>query len=144
MASLKIKKGDSVIVLKDLKVKGATATLKAGTKVDTIITGADGTAETRELLLGSYKVIETGSAEYYAMDETEQEVQLSFDRQVETVHYDLTVKNEKTKVRVSKVDVGDHSKELTGAELYISDEEGNIIDSCCFFIIRIAICFGCV
>ena len=95
------------------EIDGEMKQLKAGTKVDTIITGADGTAETRELLLGSYKVIETGSAEYYAMDETEQEVQLSFDRQVETVHYDLTVKNEKTKFDLFKVDA-ETDKPLAG------------------------------
>ena len=95
------------------EIDGEMRQLKAGTKVDTVTTGEDGTAKTRELFLGSYKVVETGSAQYYAVDETEREVTLSFNRQVETVSYDLTVKNEKTKFDLYKVDA-DTDKPLAG------------------------------
>lgn len=95
------------------EIDGETVTLKAGTKVDTIMTGEDGTAITRELLLGSYKVVETGSAEYYAVDDTQQEVTLAYDKQVETVRYELTVKDEKTKFDLFKVD-SDTDQPLAG------------------------------
>ena len=86
------------------EIDGELRQLKAGTKVETITTGEDGTAMTRQLLLGSYRLIETGSAQYYSVDETAKEVTLSFDRQVETVRYDLAVKDEKTKFDLYKVD----------------------------------------
>ena len=86
------------------EVNGEVLTLTAGTKVDTITTQKDGTATSRALLLGSYRIVETGSAQYYAVDDTPQEVTLTYDRQVETVQYELTIPNEKTKFDLFKED----------------------------------------
>ena len=95
------------------EIDGVMTPLKAGTKVDTITTTEDGTALSRELLLGNYKVVETGAAQYYAVEDSEMEVVLAYDRQVETVSYDLIVKDEKTKFDLYKVDA-DTDRPLSG------------------------------
>ena len=86
------------------EIDGEIVQLKAGTKADTIMTDETGTALTRPLLLGSYKLREVESGEYYALDDTEIPVELTYDRQVETVQVELPVKDKKTKFDLFKVD----------------------------------------
>ncbi len=65
--------------------------VKAGTVADTVTTGADGKAVSRELYLGTYTVTETKAPAGYAISENPKDVTLSYqDKNTERVSRELT------------------------------------------------------
>ena len=87
---------------------------KVGVKVASITTDEKGLAVTGALYLGKYVVKEVGSAEYYALNDTEYPAQILYDRQVIDVDVDLQVPNEKTKFDLFKVDSEQEDLPLEG------------------------------
>ena len=87
---------------------------KAGVKVASITTNEKGLAVTGALYLGKYIVKEVGSAEYYALNDTEYPAEILYDRQVIDVDVDLQVPDEKTKFDLFKVDSEQEDLPLEG------------------------------
>ena len=86
----------------------------AGIRVGTITTDTSGIALSDELYLGSYIIKETASAQYYAVDDTEYPVELTFDRNADEVIADLEIADEKTKFDLYKVDSENEDLPLEG------------------------------
>ena len=98
-----------------MEVNGKEKVLdKAGVKVASITTNEQGLAVTGALYLGKYVVKEVGSAEYYALNDTEYPAEILFDRQVVDVDVDLQVPNERTKFDLFKVDSEQEDLPLEG------------------------------
>ncbi len=95
---------DAAGTIRKMEIDGEEIELTAGTVVVHVETDETGTAETPQLYLGTYAVVETDASDYYAVDETAREVELGYDGEVEEVTYDLTVENSKTKLDLYKVD----------------------------------------
>ena len=131
-----------------------TVIYKKGTLVDTIVTGDDGKATSKELYLGLYEVREVTAPNGMVINNTTYTVELKYkDQNTPIVYENVTFKNERQKVKASVVKVDeDGTTGLSGAEFeliakedilntdnevivkagtvlnkYTSDENGNII-----------------
>ena len=86
-----------------------------------------------DLTPGEYTVIEVGADELgltnFVFKETTYSVEDGKTTVVKDETAEVTVTNKyETSVKVSKVDVGDHSKELEGAHIQILDENGKVVE----------------
>ena len=98
-----------------------------GLVVDTIITGADGTATTKRIPIDSeYTIIERETRREYKLTEETQTVTLEQDE-----IKDITFQNEKRKgqIRIIKVDLDDNEVLLEGVTFDILDRSGNVVDT---------------
>jgi uncharacterized surface anchored protein len=89
----------------DIHTLDGTLRTRAGDVVDTVTTGADGTASSRELYLGTYTVTEAISPEGFALDTAHHSVTLSYEGQdVAVVTRTLELADNPTTLRIRKVD----------------------------------------
>lgn len=116
----------TVTAAEDITTPDGTVRVTAGTVVDTVTTGQDGTAETSELFLGKYIAKETEAPEGYILNETEFEVELVYkDQYTEVVYGNVTVPDElaKGKIRITKTDSETGKIIPSGAEFTITATE---------------------
>ena len=102
-----------------------TVIYKKGTLVDTIITGADGKATSKELYLGLYEVREITAPDGMVINNTPYTVELKYkDQNTPIVYENVTFKNERQKVKASVVKVDeDGTTGLSGAEFELTAKE---------------------
>lgn len=129
--------------------------VEAGALMETLETGADGTARSDQLYLGKYEIREVKQAEGYALSEEAYEVELQYrDQETEIVTETVEISNKPTTVIIAKTekdtgepvpgteftlwkerpeeDAGgqgtDGENETDGREeeIYVTDEEGRI------------------
>lgn len=96
-----------------------TCYYRKGDLVETLVTGTDGQAVTKDLPLGAYRVVETEVPYGYVAEECEQLVTLSYaDDETSVIYENRTVHNayQKARVSVKKIDAED-GKALAGAIL---------------------------
>lgn len=116
----------TVTAAEDIVTPDGTVRVTAGTVVDTVTTGQDGTVETSELFLGEYIVKETKAPEGYVLNKTEFEVTLEYaDQETEIVYGNVTVPDElaKGKIRITKTDAETGKIIPSGAEFEIQAAE---------------------
>lgn len=116
----------TITAAEDITTPDGTVRVTAGTVVDTVTTGQDGTAETSELFLGKYIAKETEAPEGYILNETEFEVELVYkDQYTEVVYGNVTVPDElaKGKIRITKTDSETGKIIPSGAEFTITAAE---------------------
>ena len=96
------------------------------TLVDTITTGADGRALSKELPLGKYYVKEKTAPEGYLINETEYDVELTYqDQNTSVVLTNTTINNNRQKydIELNKIDKDDKTTPLSGAEFNLIANE---------------------
>lgn len=116
-------------------LKGAVFEIYSGSKVvDTITTGSDGTATSKNLPLGTYSVKEKTAPVNYVLSDEAHSVTLSYDGQTKEVVYagvTATNKVQMGRIRVTKANsepaLGNHS--LKGAVFSIKDSSGKVVDT---------------
>ena len=125
----------------DIKSPDGNVTYVAkGTKVDTITTGEDGFATTKELYLGEYEIIEVSAPEGYIIDEDIENVTLENEdtlTRVETTNKELTDVRQKLSLSFPKEYVEVNFANGTDVERYsvfgvfanqdIKNVEGNVV-----------------
>ena len=137
--SLKVTKGFEGIIAKNLtKEQKESIVFKVTGPEDyekefTYAEMTDGVMTLDDLTPGEYTVIEVGADELGLTNFVFKETTYSVEDGKTTVVKDetakVTVTNKyETSVKVSKVDVGDHSKELEGAHIQILDENGKVVE----------------
>lgn len=91
----------TVTAAEDIITPDGTLRYAAGTVVDTITTGSNGTATSIPLYLGRYNVVETQTPEGMIANDTVYSVELTYAGQdVEITNTDLTVDNDRQTVKV--------------------------------------------
>ena len=107
----------------------AEPTLKEGTEPFRIVTDANGAAKLPHLAAGTWRIRESKAPAGYILDPTTHEIIVDESGLIEgKASYELTLKNDFTKIDISKRDITDES-ELEGAKLTVTDKDGNVIDS---------------
>lgn len=122
----------------DIVTPDGTVRAAAGTIVDTITSDRDGIAETKELYLGKYEVIETRQPDGYIMPENAWSVELTYkDQNTEIVIKELEAVNKPTHIIIDKKVTGTEeklegvtfkswNKETDAAKEYVTDKDGKI------------------
>lgn len=91
-----------IYAAEDITTLDGTVRYEQGTLVDTVTTDDDGVAESKELYLGKYTVIENTAPDGYVHNSTKYDVELTYAGQnVSVTSTDLSVYNERQKVSVS-------------------------------------------
>jgi LPXTG-motif cell wall-anchored protein len=107
-----------IVAAEDIITPDGTVRAEAGTVVDTITTGADGCAESRELYLGNYYAVETAVPYGFLLDETPLPFSLVYqDQYTALVSAETGLYNERTKGEISLIKT---------AEVVKLDENGGI------------------
>ncbi len=92
----------NIIAAENIKTPDGTVRAEKGQIVDTVTTDENGWAQTKELYLGTYNVVETASPLGYVKDETPKEVKLEYAGQtVAVTDKVIEVENTRQKVRVT-------------------------------------------
>ena len=92
--------------------------------IETLFTDEDGKAKVEGLLLGEYTLVETKAPKGYAIDGINHKIVLN----EENLQVDYKVVNNRPGViSILKVDGGDSSKVLAGAEFELRDAEDNLL-----------------
>lgn len=92
-------------------------------------TDKDGTVRITHIQPGTYNIRETQAPAGYVIDDTVQTVKVTANGTIEgNASHTLTVKNDFTKVDISKRDVADE-REIAGAHLSILDTAGEVVES---------------
>lgn len=122
----------------DIVTPDGTVRAAAGTIVDTITSDQNGIAETKELYLGKYEVIETRQPDGYIMPENAWSVELTYkDQNTEIVIKELEAVNKPTHIIIDKKVTGTEeklegvtfkiwNKETDAAKEYVTDKDGKI------------------
>lgn len=122
----------------DIVTPDGTVRAAAGTIVDTITSDQNGIAETKELYLGKYEVIETRQPDGYIMPENAWTVELTYkDQNTEIVIKELEAVNKPTHIIIDKKVTGTEeklegvtfkiwNKETDAAKEYVTDKDGKI------------------
>lgn len=96
--------------------------------VDTIVTGADGSAITKDIYLGKYEVQEIEVPHGYGLDTKRYTVDLVYkDGETALVTQMLEVEDDPNIIYIRKVD-GLSGQALPGAELQLLDQDRNVVD----------------
>lgn len=130
-----------IIAMEDIYTPDGTLRASKGEIVDTITTGSDGKAESKELYLGKYQVSEKKPAPGYVLSEKVFEVELLYkDQYTALVSEGVELENKPTHVQIQKTEE-ETGKELSGvtfkvwnqdteteeaAKEYVTDEKGLI------------------
>ncbi len=86
----------------DIDTGDGTIRVKKGELVDTVTTGENGKAKSKELYLGTYVIKETKTPEGYVADGKEYEVTIKYGGEtVKVTNADITIKNARQKAEVS-------------------------------------------
>lgn len=110
----------------DIVTPDGTVRAKKGAVVDTIVTGTDSTAESKDLYLGKYLLKETKAVAGYILNEKGTEVELVYkDQDTPVVITDVTVKNKAAmgQVQIDKIDEETGKPIPAGAEFEIRAAE---------------------
>lgn len=122
----------------DIVTPDGTVRAAAGTIIDTITSNQNGIAETKELYLGKYEVIETKQPDGYIMPENAWTVELTYkDQNTEIVIKELEAVNKPTHIIIDKKVTGTEeklegvtfkiwNKETDAAKEYVTDKDGKI------------------
>lgn len=122
----------------DIVTPDGTVRAAAGTIIDTITSNQNGIAETKELYLGKYEVIETRQPDGYIMPENAWTVELTYkDQNTEIVIKELEAVNKPTHIIIDKKVTGTEeklegvtfkiwNKETDAAKEYVTDKDGKI------------------
>ena len=122
----------------DIMTPDGTVRAAAGTIIDTITSNQNGIAETKELYLGKYEVIETRQPDGYIMPENTWTVELTYkDQNTEIVIKELEAVNKPTHIIIDKKVTGIEeklegvtfkiwNKETDVAKEYVTDKDGKI------------------
>lgn len=101
----------------DVIGKDGTEWFKAGEVSDTLVTGVDGVATSKELPLGKYVVVETVQPNGYELDTTEYDAPLVYADQVTAVvHSNHFLYNQPASMFVKKVSTSDENKLLANTQ----------------------------
>ena len=132
MGKIKVTKTDSqsgdtirgtvfeITAAEDIVTPDGTLRLKKGEIADTITTGTDGTAESKNLYLGKYAVKERQQTPGFVLDDTVYEVELKYkDQTTEVVTEGIQIENESTSLIIKKVDKGDNETTLKGVKFKV-------------------------
>lgn len=117
MGRIKVKKTDEetgellkgaefdIIAEQDIITPDGTLRVKAGETAEHLITGEDGTAETKELYLGKYIIKETKQPDGYILPERTWKVELTYkDQNTAVVTEELKAANKPTELLVKKIE----------------------------------------
>lgn len=92
----------TISAAEDILAPDGSVRISAGTVVDTITTGSDGTASSKELYLGKYVITETSAPNGMVLNTELQAVELAYAGQnVSLAELEVTFLNERQRVRVS-------------------------------------------
>lgn len=92
----------TISAAEDILAPDGSVRIAAGTVVDTITTGSDGTASSKELYLGKYVITETSAPNGMVLNTEPQTVELAYAGQnVSLAELEATFLNERQRVRVS-------------------------------------------
>lgn len=131
-AEFKIKAAENIMT------PDGTVRAAAGTIIDTITSNQNGIAETKELYLGKYEVIETRQPDGYIMPENTWTVELTYkDQNTEIVIKELEAVNKPTHIIIDKKVTGTEeklegvtfkiwNKETDAAKEYVTNKDGKI------------------
>lgn len=109
----------AITAAEDIVTPDGTVRAVAGETVDTVTTGPDGRAESKDLYLGKYTVTETKQPGGYVLPDRSWDVELVYqDQHTAIVTENLEVKNTPTKVIIQKVESGT-DKPLAGVEFEV-------------------------
>ncbi len=126
MGQIKLLKTDD----RDNPLSGAEFTIydSTGTEVDVITSDSSGVAQSTDLKLGDYTVVETKAPTGYVLDTTEYSVTLVNPGEVVTINQGNPIVNhlETGNIEITKVDQDGHV--LSGAEFDIIDQAGDVVD----------------
>ena len=114
----------------DIKNADGKVIVKAGERIERVITGADGTGcFITDLPLGQYYVEEIKAPAGYVKSDEKVDVDASYQGDdKEIIEFEAEFKNDRIKVEISKTDITGE-KELGGAKLSVIDKDGNVIES---------------
>jgi LPXTG-motif cell wall-anchored protein len=100
-----------IIAAEDITTPDGTVRAEAGTVVDTITTGAGGSATSKELYLGDYYAAETGVPHGFVLDETRQPFFLVYrDQLTELVSAETGICNERAKAKIELIKTAEEAK----------------------------------
>ena len=107
-----------IVAADDIVTPDGTVRAQAGEVVDTLITGADGTAESKELYLGRYTVQETKQTDGYVRTLEGRDVELTYqDQNTAVVYNNVSITNQPTEFRLKKVD--ENGDPLSGVQFAV-------------------------
>ena len=131
MGKIRIQKKDSetgqalanavfdIVAAEDIVTPDGTVRLQKGEVAETVTTGKDGSAVSKELFLGKYTVKETKQPDGYLLDGTVHHVILKYkDQNTELITESLKITNKPTKVELVKTDK-ETGKPMEGVEFAI-------------------------
>jgi uncharacterized surface anchored protein len=118
----------TVYAAEDVSTLDGTLRYKAGEQVDEFVTGADGSATSNELYLGSYVVQEIATVDGFALNPAAYPVELVYKSQAATVNIErVDVTDKPTTLRVLKVDAATGDP-LSGVTFAFEDADGEVTE----------------
>lgn len=131
MGKIRIQKKDSetgealanavfdIVAAEDIITPDGTIRLQKGEVAETLTTGKDGSAISKELFLGTYLVKETKQPEGYLLNKKEYEITLKYqDQETPVVEAAVEIPNAPTKIQIVKTEKGT-DKPIAGAKFQI-------------------------
>ena len=131
MGKIRIQKKDSetgealanavfdIVAAEDIVTPDGTIRLQKGEVAETLTTGKDGSAISKELFLGTYLVKETKQPEGYLLNKKEYEITLKYqDQETPVVEAEVEIPNTPTKIQIIKTEKGT-DKPIAGAKFQI-------------------------
>jgi uncharacterized surface anchored protein len=118
-----------IIAAEDIITPDGTVRAGAGTVVDTVTTGADGFAESKELYLGNYHAVETAVPYGYVLDETPLPFSLVYiDQYTALVSAEIGLYNERAKGEIALIKTAEEVKlEENGNISYVQTPAKDIV-----------------
>lgn len=97
---------------KDITTPDGTVRVAKDTLVDTITTGEDGTAKSKELYLGKYRLVETQTLDGYVLSTEPTTVEITYaGQEVAVTNVDISIKNERQKAEINLNKVLEETKD---------------------------------
>lgn len=91
-----------IVAVEDITTPDGTVRVEKGTVVDTITTGIDGKATSKELYLGKYQLIEKTTVNSFVLSTTAYPAELTYkDQNTEVVATSQRIENERQKAKIS-------------------------------------------
>ena len=131
MGKIRIQKKDSetgqalanavfdIVAAEDIVTPDGTVRLQKGEVAETVTTGKDGSAVSKELFLGKYTVKETKQPDGYLLNKKEYEITLKYkDQETPVVEVETEIPNVPTKIQLVKTEKGTEIP-ITGAKFQI-------------------------
>lgn len=112
----------------DIVTEDGTTRYQNGDTVDTLITDAEGKAESKELYLGSYLLRQTEAPQYYARNKSDTSVEVQSRNDAGTGEM-AVISEEMTSIAVVLKDALYDTTYLEGAEFAVSTDDGQIVET---------------